>query len=327
MAYAIPPRPASFTPQGVAPGCERIPNLYPRDLMGRRVDVLSVHTNWASGGPATVESAIRWSLANVGVNTYAHYQHERSGRAGKMLDSDRRGIGTGGVSSWWRETYGLPNASYRALTYETSDLGTIEDPAPEGTAFLTPQQSASLARDLAYEAVVHDIPPILLPSPEKRGIAGHCIPYPYPAFTTAKGKMCPGTRKFEQLVDEVIPWTEAIVSAWTGAQSVPPPVRPTVPNPDTEVGVDAPEEALFMLMIAREVKTDVVWVGDGVTRRSLSTPDELYALTAAARTSAVRLVTPLAKQGPADNNVANVWYHGDVQTVGADVLAALGAVG
>jgi hypothetical protein len=322
--FTIPPRPSSFTPQGVAPGCERIPNLYPRELMGRRVDVLSVHTNWASGGPATVESAIRWSLANVGVNTYAHYQHERNGRAGKMLDSDRRGIGTGGVSSWWRDTYNLPNASYRALTYETSDLGTIKDPSPEGSYF-TDEQMASLARDLAYECVVHSIPPKLLERPDGRGIAGHCFPFPYPAFTTAKGKQCPGTRKFEQLVDVVIPWTAAIVSAWTGAESIPP-VIPTVPNPDTEVGVNAPEEALSMLMIAREVKTDVVWVGDGVTRRSLATPDELYALTAAARTSAVRLVTPLAKQGPADNNVANVWYHGDVQTVGADVLASLGSV-
>jgi hypothetical protein len=321
MAYAIPPRPASFTPQGVAPGCERIPNLYPRELTGHRIDILVVHTNWA-GGEGTIESAQRWTMADVGRNTYAHYHHDRDGRAAKMLDTDRRGIGNSGTNTYWRQ-FGLPNASYRALVYETADRGTRIDPAPKGSNF-TEVQKLSLARDLAYECIVHNIPAKLLERPDGRGITAHCFPFPYPAFTTADGKQCCGHVKYAELLAEIIPRVRRIVAAWSMPELVP---VPEPDDPDVEVGVNAPEEALSMLMIAREVKTDVVWVGDGVTRRSLATPDELYALTAAARTSAVRLVTPLAKQGPADNAVANVWYHGDVQTVGADVLAALGAVG
>ncbi len=227
MAFTIPPRPAAFTPQGVAPGCERIANLYARELLGRQVDILTVHTNWA-GGEGDIESAQRWTLSAPGSNTYAHYHHDTDGRAAKMLDTNRRGIGTAGTSAYWSQ-FNMPNASWRSLTYETADRGTRTDPAPVGSYF-TDKQMYALARDLAYECVVWKIPPILLPHPTKRGIVGHCKPFPYPAFTTANGKQCPGDRKYKQLVDVVIPWTAAIVSAWT---STPVPVpKPPAPTPD-----------------------------------------------------------------------------------------------
>ncbi len=184
--------------------------------MGRPVDVLVVHTNWA-GGEGTIESAVNWSKANPNGNTYAHYQHDRDGDAAKMLDTDRRGIGNSGTNAYWAQ-FGLPNASYRALVFETADAGTIAEPPPAGSYF-TDAQAASLARDLAYECVVHGIPPVLLPKPEGRGIAGHCFPYGYPTFTTATGKQCPGYRKRDQLFTQIIPWVAAIVKDWTA----PPP--------------------------------------------------------------------------------------------------------
>jgi hypothetical protein len=237
MTFAIPPKPSSFTPQGVAPGCRRIPNLYPRVKMGRRVDILCVHTNWAQG-EGSIESAVNWSLSAPGVRTYAHYQHDRDGDAAKMLDSDRRGIGTGG-KAWYWDQFDLPTASWRSLTFETADRGLRTDPDPEGSYF-SDAQLASLTRDLAYECVVHDIPPVLLPHPTGRGIVGHCHPFPYPVFTTASGKQCPGHRKYRQLVDVVIPWTAAIVAAWTATTPppAPAPAPPPAPLPDLEVPPD-----------------------------------------------------------------------------------------
>lgn len=226
MAYAIPAKPSSYSPSGVAPGCRNYKRAYERPLMGRRVDVCVIHTNWA-GGVGTIESHYNWSLANPGVNTFAHYQHDLDGDAAKMLDTNRRGIGNAGSSSYWSQ-FGLPNASYRALVFETADRGTRTDPAPTGSYF-TDAQAASLARDIAYECVLHDIPPVLLPKPDGRGITGHCWPFPYPAFTTAAGKQCPGYRKRDQMVDLIIPWAAAIVNAWT--QTAPPP-KPPPPGDD-----------------------------------------------------------------------------------------------
>lgn len=246
-AYTIPPKPAEFTPQGVAPGCRRIPNLYPRDLMGRPVDVLCVHTNWAPG-EGSIQSAINWTTAAPGKNTYAHYQHDLNGAAAKMLDSDRRGIGTGGKAYYW-EQYNLPTASYRSLTFETADRGTEVDPDPEGSYFTEPQMAA-LARDLAYECVVHGIPPVLLDRPDGRGIAGHTWPFPYPAFTTASTKKCPGYRKNKQLEEVVIPWTAAIVAAWTA-----PPPAPEPPEDDdmTDEQIDRIAEAVAQKILTTEI--------------------------------------------------------------------------
>lgn len=218
--HTIPPKPAVFSSQGTAPGCRRIPNLYERPLMGRAVDVLVVHTNWA-GGEGSIESSVGWARAKPGSNTYPHYQHDRDGDAGKLLDSHRRGIGNAGSASYWRDTWGLPDASYRALVFETADRGTNVDPAPVGSWF-TDAQMGALARDLAYECVTNGIPPKLLPAPNLRGIAGHTSPFPYPAFTTASTKRCPGYRKLEQL-PELIAWTSKIVTAWTAVAPVPPP--------------------------------------------------------------------------------------------------------
>jgi hypothetical protein len=229
MAYPIPPRPASFKPEGVAPGCQRIPNLYYRDVSNYRMDILVVHTNWGSG-EGSIRSAINWALADPGDNTYAHYQHERDGDAAKLLDSNRRGIGNSGTSAYWRQ-FGLPTASHRALVYETSDRGTDLDPDPVGSYF-TDAQMASLARDLAYECVVHGIPPVVLPKPDGRGLVCHTWPYPYPAFTTASTKKCPGYRKIEQFKTAIVPWVAAIVQAWKSPTPIPSPEEPVT---DTEI--------------------------------------------------------------------------------------------
>jgi hypothetical protein len=227
VTLTIPPKPASFTPEGVAPGCQRIANLYERSISTHRMDILVVHTNWA-GGEGSIRSAINWTTAAPGENTYAHYIHELDGDAAKMLDTHRRGIGNSGTTAYWNQ-YGLPNASYRGIVYETCDRGTNTDPPPQGSYFTEPQMQA-LSRDLAYECMVHGIPPVLLPRPDGRGIVGHCIPFPYPAFTTASGKLCPGYRKFEQLKTVIIPHVAAIVNAW----KAPVVVQPPPPNPPQE---------------------------------------------------------------------------------------------
>jgi hypothetical protein len=228
VTLTIPPKPASFTPEGVAPGCQRIANLYPREISSHRMDIQVVHTNWAPN-PGSIQSAINWTTGAPGKNTYAHYIHELDGDAAKMLDTHRRGIGNSGLDSYW-DQYGLPNASYRGIVYETCDRGTNTDPAPNGSFFTEPQMQA-LCRDLAYECMVHGIPPVLLTKPDGRGIVGHCIPFPYPAFTTAPGKLCPGHRKFDQLVRTVIPHVAAIVNAW---KAPPPVVTPPTPEPPEE---------------------------------------------------------------------------------------------
>lgn len=274
-------RPDAFTPAGSAPGCRRIPNLYPRPLTDRPIDVLVVHTNWASY-EGSIKSHVNWALAAPGRNTYPHYQHDRDGSAAKMLDSNRRGIGNGGTAAYWAQ-YGLPTASWRALVYETADRGTIADPAPEGSYF-TDEQMASLARDLAYECVVHGIPPVLLDRPDGRGIVGHCLPFGYPAFTTSPGKQCPGHRKYAQLVATVIPWTAAIVAAWTDTPAPSP--EPTPPTPD-------PDPTIFggrtMILLAHEKGVETFWFSadGGTTRRPVRSMDHVRSIVNAGAVDAV----------------------------------------
>jgi peptidoglycan hydrolase-like protein with peptidoglycan-binding domain len=253
MAFQLLPKPTSFEVDQVAPGCEYEPDLYPRGLISRpRMDGVMWHTNWA-GGEASIESQRRWALAAPGKNTYPHYLHDRGGRGRKILRTNRRSIANSGVGSWWAAK-GMPDASHRMIAFETADRGTNTDPAPTGSWF-TPAQALAVVRDTAYECIVHDIPPVILPKPEGRGIAGHCIPFGYPCVTTAPGKLCPGHRKYaqvgnvlaEEIRDHMIPWVAYLVSEWTGSTPAP--------QPPTDLGLlsDTPEPTLRLGSIGDEV--------------------------------------------------------------------------
>lgn len=241
----IPPRPDYFGPDGAPPGVElRL------DVFGAWVDqrptitprVAVVHTNGASV-EASVQSSINYGNAGTN-NTKPHYHV--GDRPAKVLRSDLRSIANS-TGSTIEDLYGERDASFWTLAIETADMGGtyavrqgINWPTDCGP-FLErpgdqPDDAEIVARILAYESLIpgQEFPLDVPDAWNGEGVVAHTEPWPYPHFTTVRGKTCPGTTKKAQLFDEILPRARRIAAAWTTPE--PPQEEPVryILKPPTE---------------------------------------------------------------------------------------------
>jgi hypothetical protein len=232
----IPPRPATFAFDLAAPGCEVQFVTFWRDrafLDNGRARLQLVHTNAASR-EGSIESAWNWAHAKPNSNTLPHYQVDRSGRARKMLPSNRRGIANATSSS--APGYNVHgNVRNWSLAYETADTGTLADP---GISAFTDAQIERVATILAYESITAADGnglgiPLEYPSTwYGPGTACHTEPFSNPYWTLYAGKTCPGAKKKQQMRERVLPRARQIAAAWLGPVAPPPPPPAPVPPAD-----------------------------------------------------------------------------------------------
>lgn len=246
----MPAKPAAFTADGAPVGVEVrfVTFLADRPRMKTPPRLQLVHTN-AAQREGSVESAWNWAHARPNANTLPHYQIDRSGRARKMLPSDRVGIANGTVDAFQE---GRGDVREWSLAYETADSGTLADPSI--SAFTEPQME-TLAQVLAYESITHGIPLTAPTAWHGAGTAAHTDPFGYPFWTTVRGKTCPGSKKKAQLRDVVIPRARVIVAEWTA----PPPTLPPIPG--------VPMDTLCVN------RSGGYWLYDGVRRSPVKYPD------------------------------------------------------
>ena len=211
----ISPRPAEFTVTGAPDGVEIMLDAFKdsngnpwqesRPIITPRLQL--VHTNGAQG-EGSIESAIGWGNGSPYARTHAHYHVDRA-RAAKLVPTNRRGIGNATVKAN-RGDYG--NVSDWSIVIETTDPG-YPDPG-EDVGFVG-TQAEQIAQILAYESILHAIPLEYPGEWHSTGTACHTEPFGYPYWTTARGKICPGRTKKQEMRDVVLPRAREIADAWT----------------------------------------------------------------------------------------------------------------
>lgn len=235
----IPPKPATFTPEGAPPGVTPMLTAL-RGADGRawwesrpiiRPRVAIVHTN-AAEQEGSSQSQINWGNA-APANTKPHYAINQPTPM-KLVPTNRRAIANS-TEDWYEKEEDQTDASFWTIAIESADSGTKND--PQVSDFLTvskhgpvPVPHAELvARILAYESIVWGFP--LAPPAEwdGTGVAAHTHPFPHPAYTIQEGKTCPGPKKIRTLFDEILPRAREIRQAWTAPdQTQTPPPAPTI---------------------------------------------------------------------------------------------------
>lgn len=221
----IPPRPAEFTPFGAPPGVSvdfhaftddhGMPWWTSRPKITPRLQL--VHTNAASV-EGSLQSQINWGNAGRYTNTHPHYAINAP-RPTKLVPTDRRGIGNS-TAPELRPEHG--NVSDWSIVIETADAGTKA--RPDVGPFLY-DHAELVARILAYESIVHDIPLEYPDEPTEAGTACHTEPFGYPWWTSVKGKTCPGKFKKAQMREDILPRARQIRAAWTEAPVTTYPTR------------------------------------------------------------------------------------------------------
>lgn len=234
LLLPIPPRPSYFGPDGAPPGIRLMLDAYntlddglpwtpTRPRIEPRLGI--VHTNAAS-----VEASVHSSI-NFGRNTRTpdgrnttkpHYLVAEPFSA-KVLRTDLRGIANS-TEDWFQEAEGEQDVSFWSYAIETADTGTKADPAISD--FLKAGQSVHgpvdvphaelVARIFAYESIVHNHPLVVPDRWNGTGIVTHTWPYPYPHYTTKRGKTCPGQKKIATFNNEIIHRATLIREAWLG---------------------------------------------------------------------------------------------------------------
>lgn len=240
MTLPIPPRPAYFGPDGAPPGVELRLDAFGTWATGRPTitpRVAVVHTNGASV-EASVQSSINYGNAGTN-NTKPHYHV--GDRPAKVLRTDLRSIANS-TGETIEAQYGERDASFWTISIETADMGGtyavrqgINWPTDCGP-FLErpgdqPDDAEIVARILAYESIVYGFPLAVPDRWNGEGVVAHTEPWPYPYFTTVRGKTCPGTTKKRQVFDEILPRARQIAAAWT-APTTPPEVEPPEEDDD-----------------------------------------------------------------------------------------------
>jgi hypothetical protein len=212
----IPPKPERFAANIPPPGVTR--NLVAFNNVRVKITprLQLVHTNGASK-EGNIASAKRWAEANPGSNTCPHFQVDRDGSAGMLLELDRKGIGNYKAADW-------------SWVIETADTGYLDDPT---ISEFTGKQAETVAIILAYGAVLYKIPLAYPATWDGAGTACHTEPFGYPLWTNAKGKICPGQKKKAQMRDLILPRAREIVAAWTAPVPKPDPEQ-VPPPPDTK---------------------------------------------------------------------------------------------
>lgn len=233
----IPARPKTFSPEGAPPGVALYLDAYEtlsdgyhwkaaRPSIRPRVGI--VHTNAASV-ESTQSAQVNWgrnTSAGQGRNTTKpHYLVAHPGTFGwlehavKVLPTNLRGIANSTGSDIERQ-FGEVDCSFWTYAIETADTGTNADPGISDFLAVSkhgpvPVPHAELvARIFAYESIVWDHPLDLPEEWNGTGIATHTSPFPFPYYTTKKGKSCPGDKKKATFQREIIPRAQQIREAW-----------------------------------------------------------------------------------------------------------------
>jgi hypothetical protein len=226
----IPSRPAAFTPEGAPPGvavdfesyrrhngvdgpwCRQRPTIRPTTQV--------VHTN-AAGGEGSTSSQVNWANSSKN-NTHAHY-NVNAPQPTKHCPTDRRGIGNS-TGEDLRRSAGVKDSSFWSIVIETADMGQTAAKAKgidwgvDCGPFIH-DHAEIVARILAFESIVWDIPLAYPTKWTESGTICHTDPFPYPHFTTKKGKTCPGSTKKDQLQHDILPRANEIRAAWVGEPS------------------------------------------------------------------------------------------------------------
>lgn len=232
----IPDRPIRFHPEEAPPGVAVDVNAFEtlhdgyRWLASRtRISptVGVVHTNAASR-EGTLQSALNWGRSSRN-NTKPHYCVNYPVPT-KTLSTDLRGIANStGLSVETKHL--VRDSSFWSYAIESSDKGSIaaglaghhwpEDCGPflEDSVYgrIDIPHKEIIARIFAYEAITHGHK-LTVPSEFKKGMSGivtHTHPFPYPHFTTVRGKTCPGNTKIWTFHTEIVPRAQQIMDAWT----------------------------------------------------------------------------------------------------------------
>lgn len=211
----IPPRPATFTPEGAPPGvavnfealrgADGRPWYLGRQTITPRLTL--VHTNAASG-ESSLQASINWGNA-ASANTKPHY-HVNAPQPTKVVPTNRRAIANATVDAY-QDGHG--DVAEWSIAIETADAGFGTGKPGEAGGFLY-DHAEIVARILAYESIVWNIP---LSYPTEwfgTGTACHTEPFEYPHWTLYRGKTCPGREKKRQIRDEILPRAREIRAAW-----------------------------------------------------------------------------------------------------------------
>ncbi len=248
----IPTRPRYFGPDGCPPGVVLQLTAFgtwaiERTKIRPRVGV--VHTNAASV-ESQLQGQINWGNASAN-NTKPHYAVNRP-QPTKLLRTDLRAIANS-TGSDIETRYGERDSSFWSIAIETADSGYNADP---GISDFLYDHAEIVARIMAYESIVWNIPIVVPTVWNSTGWVTHTWPFPYPYFTTAAGKTCPGAKKKATFREQLIPRAAQLVRAWTTAPVVPPKPAP----------VPTPEEPMTPRFFKTPGSPSATWVTtDGVT--------------------------------------------------------------
>jgi hypothetical protein len=212
MTLTIPSKPTSFSPKLPPPGYRTLLVNFnnERRIITPRLQL--AHTNGASK-QSSIESAKAWAerrTVNGVATTLPHFQVDRDGDAAMLLELNRQGITSAKANPF-------------VIGYETADTGYAADPA---ISAFTEAQLQMMANGFAYCSMLFKINLAYPATWDGNGSASHTEPFTYPYWTNAKGKICPGGSKKQQVRDIILPHARKIVEAWT---STTPPPKPTPP--------------------------------------------------------------------------------------------------
>lgn len=221
----IPPKPAEFSHMGAPPGVvvdfdaflwdDGTPWWQHRPIITPITQV--VHTNAASG-EGSLQSQINWGNAGIRSNTHPHYA-VNAPQPTKLVPSNRRGIGNSSLYTAEREA-GVQDCSFWSLVIETADAGFNGSTPVDGKGDFLYDHAEIVARILAYESIVWNIP---LAYPERwtdPGSITHTEPFGYPYFTIRQGKICPGPAKKLTFRQQILPRAQQIRAAWLGEDNI-----------------------------------------------------------------------------------------------------------
>jgi hypothetical protein len=218
----IPPRPAYYGPDGAPPGIAVDLDAYDpnwiasRPRISPRVGV--VHTN---GGPGegTISGAL--AVANSGSNTTHPHYNLNAPIPTKHLRTDLRSIANS-TPPHIERLYGEIDCSFWTISYETADRGYSNGGNTDLGDFLYDHDEL-LARAIAYDSIVHNIPIIVPDVWNAAGFVTHTAPFDG-VYTIYKGKSCPGTTKKNRVLHgDILPRAREIRDAWTGTTPTPSP--------------------------------------------------------------------------------------------------------
>ena len=229
MTLTIPSKPTSFSPTIPPPGYRKLLVSFnnERRIITPRLQL--AHTNGASK-QSSIESAKAWAerrTVNGVATTLPHFQVDRDGDAAMLLELNRQGITSAKANPF-------------VIGYETGDTGYLTDP---GISAFTEAQLQKMANGFAYCSMVFKINLEYPATWDGNGSAAHTEPFAYPYWTNAKGKICPGSKKKQQVRDIILPHARKIVEAWTSTAPPKPPTGETVNWNPTKATVDSIKDA------------------------------------------------------------------------------------